>query len=120
LETKSVLEMARGAIAERAEYEMQKIIENILDPNTAANKKRVLTLTLEIHPDAERQSLHMLCVAKSKLEPTHAVTTALYVTTDESGATAVIELTPQIPGQLDLDGGEQEAPVRLRVIEGGQ
>ena len=31
---KSILEMARGAIMERVDYEMAKIIENILDENT--------------------------------------------------------------------------------------
>lgn len=120
MEAKSVLEMAHGAIAERADYEMARIIENILDPNTAAVKKRVLTLTLEIHPDAERQNLRMTCVAKSKLEPTNPVATALYITNAESGDMAVIELTPQIPGQVDLFGGEQPEPARLRVIGGGK
>ena len=43
MEAKSVLEMARGAIAERADYEMDRIIKNILDPNTKAEKKRTLT-----------------------------------------------------------------------------
>ena len=54
MEQKSVLEMARGAIAERADYEMSRILENRLDPNTSAAKKRVLTLTVEILPDEER------------------------------------------------------------------
>ena len=35
MEAKSVLEMARGAIAERADYEMARIIENIMDVNTS-------------------------------------------------------------------------------------
>jgi hypothetical protein len=118
MEQKSVLEMARGAIAERADYEMARILDNIRDPNTAAAKKRVLTITLEIYPDAERQNLRLLCIAKSKLEPTNPVATSLYVTNDESGNVAVVELTPQIPGQLNLDGGEQEAPVRLRLVNG--
>jgi hypothetical protein len=120
MEAKSVLEMAHGAIAERADYEMARIIENILDPNTAATKKRTVTLTLEILPDAERQNLSMKCTAKSKLEPTNPVSTTLYITTDESGGMAVVELTPQIPGQLDLFGGEQPAPVMLRAIGGGK
>lgn len=120
LETKSALEMANGAIAERADYEMSRIIENILDPNTAAIKKRVLTLTLEIFPDAERRNLRMICTAKSKLEPTNPVATALYVTNGEMGEMAVVELTPQIPGQLDAYGGEQQDPVQLRMIVGGK
>lgn len=30
----SILDMAIGAIKERADYEMARIIDNILDPNT--------------------------------------------------------------------------------------
>ena len=34
----SILDMARGAIKERTDYEMAKIIDNILDVNTNATK----------------------------------------------------------------------------------
>ena len=34
LEKKSILEMSMGAILERVDYEMGKVIDNILDPNT--------------------------------------------------------------------------------------
>ena len=115
-EARSVLEMARGAIAERADYEMTRIINNILDPNTAATKKRTLTITLDILPDAERTNLRMSVIAKSKLEPTNSVQTSLYVTNGENGDMAVVELTPQIPGQMDLYGGEQEPPALLRLV----
>lgn len=32
----SILQMARGAIQERTDYEMARILENIVDPNTRA------------------------------------------------------------------------------------
>ena len=38
---KSIIDMAHGAFKERADYEMAKILENILDPNTKAEKKRL-------------------------------------------------------------------------------
>ena len=38
METKSILEMAKGAILERVDYEVPRIIENILDPNTDFKK----------------------------------------------------------------------------------
>lgn len=118
MEAKSVLEMARGAIMERADYEMSNILKNILDPNTAANKKRSLTLTLEITPDSERQNLSMKCIAKAKLEPTNPVQTALYVTSDESGQMAVVELTPHVPGQIDITGEIHDPPM-LKLVSGG-
>ena len=66
---KSILQMARGAILERADYEMTRIIENIMDANTAPAAKRKLTLTLEFKPDAERQVIQVSCAAKSTLAP---------------------------------------------------
>ena len=32
----SIMRMARGAFEERVDYEMDKVIQNILDPNTKA------------------------------------------------------------------------------------
>ena len=41
----SILQMARGAIMERIDYEMTKVVDNILDPNTEATAKRKVQLT---------------------------------------------------------------------------
>ena len=54
---KQILEMARGALMERANYELERIVENILDPNTPAAKKRKLTVTLELLPDEDRRMI---------------------------------------------------------------
>lgn len=37
---KSVLEMAMGAIAEITDYEVERVVANIMDPNTNATAKR--------------------------------------------------------------------------------
>ena len=116
MEVKSALEMARGAILERVDYEMKIVLDNILDENTRADKKRTIVVTLDILPDMDRRNLQMSARAKSKLEPTNPVQIALYVTHDENGEFAVVELTPQVPGQIDMTGGEQEPPVQLRII----
>lgn len=52
---RSILQMARGAIQERADYEITKILDNILDPNTAPTAARKLSLTLTLKPDSWRQ-----------------------------------------------------------------
>ena len=44
----SIMRMARGAFEERVDYEMDKVIQNILDPNTKATAKRKITLTIEL------------------------------------------------------------------------
>lgn len=112
---KSILQMARGAIQERADYEMAKLLNNVLDPNTKATAKRKLVLTLELHPDDTRQNITVSCTAKSTLAATNPVTTSLYV----AGEDTVVEMVPQIPGQVALDGGEQDEPNILRLVNFG-
>lgn len=109
---KSILEMCNGAFKERADYEMSRLIDNILDPNTDPVAKRKVTITLELKPDAERTNVAVACSVKSSLAPTYPVATMLYIAANDT----VIEMTPQIPGQLGLDGNEQEAPAQLRLV----
>lgn len=80
---KSILQMARGAIMERADYEMSRVLANILDANTSPTAKRKLTLTLELKPDDSRETITVSCTAKSTLAPTSPVVTSLYVADGE-------------------------------------
>lgn len=110
---KSILEMARGAIQERADYEMSRLLANIMDANTSPTAKRKLVLTLELKPDDDRQTIAVSCTAKSTLAPTNPVVTSLYVADEDN----VVEMVPQLPGQYDMDGGVQEAPPSLKIIK---
>lgn len=110
---KSILQMARGAIQERADYEMSRLLENILDANTSPTAKRRLTITLELKPDDQRQNISVSVTAKSALAPTNPVVTSLYVADNDN----VVEMVPQIPGQFGIDGSEQEAPSALKLIK---
>lgn len=91
----SLIDMANGAIKERLDYEMGRVIQNISDPNTKAT--------------AKRQHVEVSATASSTLAALHPVKTALAVG-QEGGHTVAVELTPQIPGQFDTYGGE--APER--------
>lgn len=112
---RSILQMARGAIQERADYEMSRLLANILDANTSPTAKRKLTITLELKPDDARQNISVSVTAKSALAPTNPVVTSLYVADNDN----VVEMVPQIPGQFGIDGAEQEAPPALKLIKFG-
>ena len=117
MEKESVLRMAMGAIEERVDYEMSRVIDNILDPNTKANAKRTITLTLEVIPDSKRERLNLNATAKTKLCPTDPVSTALLITPDRNGEVTVREMVAQVPGQMDIDGEEQPQPKILRMLQ---
>ena len=115
LDKKSILEMAGGAILERVDYEMGKVIDNIMDPNTKATGKRKITVTLELIPNADRKTIVTNTTAKCALVPTEPVTTSLFITSKAStGEMVVAEMVPQVPGQMGMDGREQDAPKILK------
>lgn len=117
-EKKSLIQMARGAFIEIFDAEMSKVIDNILDPNTKATGKRQMNVTFTFVPDANRQTIGVSYQCKSKLEPINPAVTSLYITGDNStGEVTAVEMIPNIPGQMDMYGGEQEAPAMLKLIK---
>ena len=112
----SILDMAHGAFKERTDYEMTKVIENILDPNTIATKERSVTVTIKLKPDDSRQNISVMVEAKSKLQPAAPMPTSLYVAGDGNGEVQAVEMVPQVPGQQSLDGSEQEESKILQLI----
>lgn len=116
MDEKSILEMSQGAILERVNYEMRRVIDNVLDVNTRADAKRKLTVTLELTPDAQRQMITVKTTAKSMLVPTEPIMTGLVITgRPNTGEMVVAEMVPQIPGQIDMYGGEQDSPKILKL-----
>lgn len=114
---KSILEMARGGFMERVDYEMPKILANILDANTKATAKRKISITLEFAPDDARENVTVSFSVKSTPAPSNPMRTTLYIAGSQStGEVNVVEMVPQMPGQTSLDGVEQEAPPMLRLI----
>lgn len=115
---KSILEMARGGFLEQVNYEMAKVLDNILDPNTKATGKRRITVTMELTPDDSRRQIAVSFTTKLALVAANPLTTSLYVLgDDDNGDLCVVEMTPQIPGQMDLDGALQERPPQLKIIK---
>lgn len=112
----SILRMAKGAFEERVDYEMTRVIDNILDVNTKATAKRKITLTIELTPDDTRSRIGVAVQAKATLAATNPVATSLCVTSDGNGEMVVAEMVPQIPGQLNLDGTEQARPKILKLM----
>lgn len=112
---KSIMELAQGAFQERADYEMGRIVQNILDVNTSATAKRKMTVTLEFKPNEDRNRVGVACSVKSVLAPTNPVTTMLYITDADN----ITEMVPQVVGQIDMNGEVQAAPPQLRVIKAG-
>ena len=111
----SLLQMAKGAIQERVDYEVSRVVDNILDMNTEAKVKRKVVLTIVMVPDDDRQVVKIEASAKSTLAPVTPVGTSLVITADGNGEMILAEIIPQVPGQISMTGEVQEAPKILKI-----
>lgn len=110
MDKKSFLEMNRGAILELVDYELCRVFDNIMDINTPAAKARKLTIAIDLKPNEDRTQINHSAVVKSSLQPTSPITGSLAVVSDTNGVVQMVEMVPQIPGQLYLSGEEQQEP----------
>ena len=59
-----------GAVIERANLELEKVLENIQDPNTSAKAIREVNVKIKIKPSDDRSVGAVTIQAVSKLAPT--------------------------------------------------
>lgn len=111
----SLLQMAKGAIQERVDYEVTRVVDNLLDMNTEAKAKRKVTLTLVMTTDDDRRVVKVEASAKSVLAPVTPIGTSLVITADGNGEMMLAEIIPQVPGKVSMEGTEQEAPAILKL-----
>lgn len=90
---------ADGAVAERFNQELQKVLENIADPNTDPKKARKVTLTVTLKADEKRDLAMVSVQAKSTLAPAMEVETKLILDYDNNGRVTGAELKSGIKGQ---------------------
>ncbi|MCI1593070.1 replication terminator protein [Heyndrickxia oleronia] len=94
---------AEGALSERFNQELQKILENIADPNTDATKARKLTVTVTLNADEKRDVIFTKVVAKSTFVPSKQIESKLIMDLDSKGKVTGAELKSGIKGQTYMD-----------------
>lgn len=91
-----------GALQEKFEREMDRVLENLLDPNTAPDKKRKVQINMSFVTDDNREMVDMEAEVKSTLVPQKTVTTKILFGEDDEGIVAN-ELKSGAPGQTYID-----------------
>lgn|SRR5690625_3642224 len=100
--------LANGAIQEKLDYELQKIFNNIHDPNTKATNKRTVTIKLDFIPDENRQTVTLESNFSTKLADIQGVATTVLTGKDlDSGYIQAKELKSSIPGQTFFDSDNE-------------
>lgn len=94
---------ANGAMAERFNRELQKVLDNIIDPNTDPKKARKVTLTVTIRSNENRELANVSVKADSKLSPARDIETQLLMDYDSNGKVTGAELKSGAKGQTYID-----------------
>lgn len=101
--------LAGGALKEKLNQEVKKILENITDPNTKETETRKLTLNISFKPSKERDLAEISIETKSKLAAAIPSTTKIIIDKDFStGKVAAAEWNNQIPGQIAIEIEEKD------------
>ena len=113
----SILRAASGEIESRVNYELGKIVDNILDLRTSPTAKRTITVKLDLTPIEDRRGIEVKATVKSVLAPTTAVSTELRMAQDENGEICILETTGHCPGQMTIDGTEISAAKIIHITD---
>ena len=107
-------EFAGGKLSVQLNKALEKVTENIQDPNTDAQKVRKINVSISLRPNDERNFVSTTVETKLSLAPELGATTALSMGRDlRTGEVEAIEIFNQIPGPMsvnDVIDQEEEDP----------
>lgn len=109
-------ELMDGALTERFNREMERVLSNVFDPNTDAKAKRQIQIVIDIAPNERRDAADFKVDVKSKIAPPVAIAQTVFLHMDDAGNVTATEITKEVPGQMDMDGNVQALP---HVLEFG-
>lgn len=97
-------EFAGGKLSVQLNKALEKVTENIQDPNTDAQKVRKINVSISLRPNDERNFVSTTVETKLSLAPELGATTALSMGRDlRTGEVEAVEIFNQIPGQMNVD-----------------
>jgi hypothetical protein len=110
----SLLTLARGAAIERFDAELQRVLDNIIDPNTSEKQGREITLKVKFKPNETRSATVTEIHCSSKIAPPAPCSTMLWVGKDRGKGVAI---EAESPDQMAMFN--QQASVAL-LRKGGE
>ena len=103
---KQLDELMDGALTERFNREMEKVLCNVFDPNTDPKAKRRIQILIDIAPNERRDAAEFKVDVKSKVAPPVAIAQTVFLHMDDKGNVVATEMTQESPGQMDIFGNE--------------
>ena len=107
-----------GAAIEKFDDELQRVADNIIDPNTDPKAVREVTLKIKIKPDAEREWGSVTISATSKLAPMQPYPTQV-ILGKRGGKGVMVEYNPKQMKLSETPVGDNVVPMEKKK-EGGE
>jgi len=96
-------DFADGALAERFNYELKNLLQNIADPNTDPKKKRKLQIVLTLTSNEKREIAEVDIDVKTTPAPRLSLGSTLVMDRDEAGYATAAELKSGMKDQTYFD-----------------
>lgn len=114
IEVLSLATMKGGAIIERFDDELRKLVANIADPGTPATAKREVSLKFSVKPGKDRGMSSVLVSVTSKLAPGESMETNMFIAITRSGPVAT-EYNPHQPMLPEMVAADKATIYPLRA-----
>lgn len=117
-------QFAGGKLSVQLNKALEKITENVQDPNTDAQKVRKINVSISFRPNDERNFAATTVETKLSLAPELGATTALSMGRDlRTGEVEAVEIFNQIPGQMNVEDvidQEEDEPQKAFDLDTGE
>ncbi|MCP4897586.1 MAG: hypothetical protein GY906_11495 [bacterium] len=110
-------DLSKGAVGAEIEDALQRIFEDIVDPNKSREAVRSVSINLSIKPDKKRQDADVKVTVVPKLAPPPSVETRVVFGMTRNGVEAE-EMQRNLPEYYENE--EQPTPLREVSGDGGE
>ena len=101
---KNLDDLMDGTVTERFNYEMDRVLNNVFDPNTSPRQKRQIQIVIDIVPNEKRDAAEFKIDVKSKLASTVPTSQTVFLAQGSDGSVIATEITNQVMGQVNMEG----------------
>ena len=120
MKTFDLQEVAGGALQEKISRELQKVLNNMMDPNTPWKNKRQITIKMTLEQNEDRDDCKVDIQVETKRAPVKSIETRFSLGRNlDNGEVEIAEYGPGIKGQISMDEylNEDETKNEGKVID---
>ena len=116
MELLNLREFVGGALQEKVNSAMEKVLDNMRDPNTPWKPKRHINIRISFTQNEDRDDAAVEVHVSEKTSPVSPMLTRMAIGKDlRSGRVYAQEYGRQIKGQMSLDLGQQGSGTLVQV-----